>query len=543
LWSELAILVTLICTSSSGCQQVDIYDHQILSCYRSDKGESCHADTSAIAKIKPFKQEACLRLTSNDTTLIEMKLLWRSLELTCERESLLFSRSTRYALLDSKRCPHTLDPARGRNVEPSPALAELQKANDYPGVTGCVESCGGPGCDCLYPSSGCFFYRIYLIPNDNAVYEVFRCTRWKPSVYLEIAINGPHHQEKLGTLHLIPNQPQIFPPLTVTLSSLSVPPLPILSSRFISDGNRTAIAPAKYDPPLKCRSSEEALNMTCTVEENCKCEPAEIKMVCDCNDFNLTAHMLNPAYRLPILRPNLEFTTRNGHLVSKVLHSTTAEFVVRIKDQLRIISVISNAVCTGETAYVRSCYKCAKGVRAMVKCTSSTQEERAEIRCGDQAFTVKCTSQGAQTELRFNADKARFDVECSVQCGQSTQIFKIVGILRYTGSIYTSARRMLNGEREVFSEINLPNFGHLIDVFLKWTGTLLITVIAVILALLATYFCIANTACFFLLKLSLRLAWTVFRVIFCMLWNVASTPLLVYRQARNRMKKEEEKLL
>ncbi|VDO89638.1 unnamed protein product [Heligmosomoides polygyrus] len=43
---------------------------------------------------------------------------------------------------------------------------------------------------------------------------------------------------------------------------------------------------------------------------------------------------------------------------------------------------------------------------------------------------------------------------------------------------YTSARRMLNGESEVFSEINLPDFGHLIDVFLKWTGTLLITHVA-----------------------------------------------------------------
>ncbi|VDL64515.1 unnamed protein product [Nippostrongylus brasiliensis] len=540
LWSEIAILLTLILTGSKGCQQVDVYGHQIFSCYQTTKGESCHVDTSAVIKINPFKQEACLRLTSNHTTLLELKLLWKFLELTCKSETLLFSRSTSYGLLDSKRCPHagSCSEQKCGAINRTSQVPELQQANDYPGVTGCVESCGGPGCGCLYLSSGCLFYRIYLIPNDNAVYELFRCTQWKPSVSIEITVTGTHQQEKFRTLHLKPNQPQMFPPLTITLSSLTVPPLPILNSRFISDGNRTAMAPPKFDPPLKCRSWEEAQNMTCVVEENCKCTPAEEKMVCDCDDFNLTAHMLHPTYQLPILRPNLEFSTRDGHLFSRVLHSTTAEFIVRIKDQLRTVSMISDAICSSKAIHVRGCYKCAKGVLVIITCSSSTKEERAEIRCGEQAFTVKCTAQGTRSELRFTSDKAHFVMECSTQCGQAIQNFKIDGTLSYTGSIYTSARRMLNGESEIFSEINLPDFSHLMDVFMRWTGTLLVTVIVVLLALFATYVCVTNAACFFLLRILFRMAGVILRLTLGMLWTIASAPMSHSEDLERRLKRE-----
>ncbi|ETN76277.1 hypothetical protein NECAME_11783 [Necator americanus] len=51
--------------------------------------------------------------------------------------------------------------------------------------------------------------------------------------------------------------------------------------------------------------------MTCEVEENCKCAPAEAKMLCDCKDLNLTAQILDPEHQLHILRPNLEFRTSN----------------------------------------------------------------------------------------------------------------------------------------------------------------------------------------------------------------------------------------
>ncbi|KAK6044265.1 hypothetical protein COOONC_18229 [Cooperia oncophora] len=97
---------TFIICLNNGCQEVDVFDHQSYSCKKSVAGELCTVDTLEIVKINPFKQEACLRLTSNSTSLLEVKLLWKALDLICEKETVMFTRNTTYGLLDSKRCPH-----------------------------------------------------------------------------------------------------------------------------------------------------------------------------------------------------------------------------------------------------------------------------------------------------------------------------------------------------------------------------------------------------------------------------------------------------
>ncbi|ETN76276.1 hypothetical protein NECAME_11782 [Necator americanus] len=84
------------------CQEVDVFAHQIQSCYRPKEGEIYTIDTPEIVKINPFKQEACLRLSNNITSLLGIELLWKNLDLTCEKETIMFSRSTMYGLLDSK---------------------------------------------------------------------------------------------------------------------------------------------------------------------------------------------------------------------------------------------------------------------------------------------------------------------------------------------------------------------------------------------------------------------------------------------------------
>ncbi|KAK6035636.1 hypothetical protein COOONC_26859, partial [Cooperia oncophora] len=152
---------------------------------------------------------------------------------------------------------------------------ELEKANEYPGVTGCTESCGGLGCDCFYPSSGCLFYRIYLIPEDDRIYEFYRCARWKPSAELLVTMSGTNSSTQALRLRVSPNQPKQFSWWTLTLSSLGIPPVPALDSTFITNGNHTALAPGHYYPPLVCRTSEDARNMTCEIVEDCICAPAE----------------------------------------------------------------------------------------------------------------------------------------------------------------------------------------------------------------------------------------------------------------------------
>ncbi|VDK46162.1 unnamed protein product [Cylicostephanus goldi] len=524
--SERVILLAIVyIATAQGCQDVNIFAHHSRSCYITNHSEYCTIDTAEILKINPFKQEACLRLRNNHASVLETKLLWKGLNLVCEKQTTLFSRSTRYALLDSKRCPHagSCTGEKCGNVTRTSQISELHRANHFPGITGCVESCGGPGCDCFYPSSGCLFYRIYLIPNDEKVYEFFKCNRWKPIVNMQLQVNDADQSPREYNFQVVPNQPRSLPPFIVTLSSISIPPTPMLHTNFLTDGTIIAQTPTQLEPPLACASAQHAANLTCEVREDCKCTPAEVKMKCDCKEVNLTALIREPRYRLPILQPNLEFHPINGTVVSKIPQLPTAEFVLRIKGRFNTTAMRSQAVCTSEDAHCQGCYKCAKGAKALITCKSSTPRTWAEIQCGDDAFTVQCTDQGVQTNLSFVSETALFYRKCTIQCGITISEFKITGLLHYTGSLEGAVRRVLKGESEIFSEINLPDFTHLAETFLTWWMTLAITALLVIVALLITYFAVinafpctvTNTICHIFLALS-RLTFRLLRIL-CMI--------------------------
>ncbi|VDP32871.1 unnamed protein product [Heligmosomoides polygyrus] len=100
-------------------------------------------------------------------------------------------------------------------------------------VTGCVESCDGPGCDCFYPSSGCLFYRIYLVPNNDDIYEFYKRTRWKENTQLLVTITSNSAHSKKSLIRLYPTSQSVF-----------------RANTFITDGNQTAFAPPHYSPPL-----------------------------------------------------------------------------------------------------------------------------------------------------------------------------------------------------------------------------------------------------------------------------------------------------
>ncbi|KAK5976260.1 hypothetical protein GCK32_010722 [Trichostrongylus colubriformis] len=382
IWSEIAIIITTMAIAVNGCQEVSVFHQHTDLCLRSSSRETCTVDTTEVVKINPFRREACLRLTANDSAITEIRILWKELQLFCEKETVLYTRSTRYATLDSKRCPHvgSCTGDKCASVNRSTLLHELEQANQYPGVTGCTESCGGLGCDCFYTSSGCLFYRIYLIPEDHRIYEFYRCARWKPSAELLVTMSGTKASTQALRLRVSPNEPKQFSWWTLTLSSLGFPPVPALDSTFVTNGIHTALAPRHYQPPLVCQTPKDARSMTCEIVEDCICTPAEIKIRCSCKGINLTSHMQHPDHRLPQLRPNVELREDRDQLLARIPHLPTAEFVLRVRGTFHTTSLVSDAVCTVDITHCFGCYKCAKGAQATVICRSSTEKENAEIR-------------------------------------------------------------------------------------------------------------------------------------------------------------------
>uniref|UniRef100_A0A158PBB8 Phlebovirus_G2 domain-containing protein n=1 Tax=Angiostrongylus cantonensis TaxID=6313 RepID=A0A158PBB8_ANGCA len=143
-------------------------------------GEQDCLNSRLLLCISPAKYyQVCFKLPHSKTSLHKIRIEWKALTLTSETDTDLFTRDTAHHVIDSKRCPRT-GPCKGQKcarINATSLIPELAIGSKYPEITASVESCGGPGCDCFYWSSGCLFYRIYLSPTSSTIYEIFRCNR------------------------------------------------------------------------------------------------------------------------------------------------------------------------------------------------------------------------------------------------------------------------------------------------------------------------------------------------------------------------------
>ncbi|KAK6060258.1 hypothetical protein COOONC_02087 [Cooperia oncophora] len=192
-----------------------------------------------------------------------LKYVGKELYLHCDRETLYFTRSTNLNVTSSKRCPRmgSCSGDKCAKVNSTSIIPELKRGNHFPGRTGCYESCGGLGCDCFYPSSGCLFYRVFATPVDTKVYEIFRCMRWREQII----------------------------------------------STFFTDGEDTAVWTGAITPNLICDSREKAQRMNCTVVDDCNCAPAESTVSCHCTSAHIfTREFDQLQHKLPKKTPYWE---------------------------------------------------------------------------------------------------------------------------------------------------------------------------------------------------------------------------------------------
>ncbi|KAK6035592.1 hypothetical protein COOONC_26902 [Cooperia oncophora] len=327
-----AIVLPYAVQRTHTCQHVNVLEHRSTTCTQSNGTETCTVALMEVLKINTLKQQACLRLVSNKTLIANVKIRWKGLYLHCDRETLYFTRSTNLNVTSSKRCPRmgSCSGDKCAKVNSTSIIPELKRGNHFPGRTGCYESCGGLGCDCFYPSSGCLFYRVFATPVDTKVYEIFRCMRWREQIMLEIIVEGTHIRSGKEThiVQVIPNAPITLPSLRLTMTSLSMPPTPALSSTFFTDGEDTAVWTGAITPNLICDSREKAQRMNCTVVDDCNCAPAESTVSCHCTSAHITREFDQLQHKLPKKTPYWELRYQNTSLVAKIPQMVSSEFIV-----------------------------------------------------------------------------------------------------------------------------------------------------------------------------------------------------------------------
>ncbi|EYC34095.1 hypothetical protein Y032_0001g239 [Ancylostoma ceylanicum] len=475
---------------TSGCQLVNVFSHSSTICTEYKMGQVCKIQLSEILKINPFEREACFKLTRNQTTIHEIRASWKNLILTCEKETDYFTRDTDHNVIDSKRCPHMGSCVSNKcaAVNSSSIIPELDIGNKYPGNTYCVESCGGPGCDCFYWGSGCLFYRIYLTPRTTQVFEVYHCNRWQETVAIEFthfdAVKG---KTKTFLAHMLPNVPIKWKSFTFTLTSITVPPMPLLHTSFISDGNNTALWKAELKPSLRCNNETAATKLRCEVIEDCTCYPAETQANCKCRDLSISNWFNDLRHRLPVVLPAVTFRENKQNVVqASIQYMLTAEIILTLQENLSTNLVIDNDICTIDNAILVGCYNCAGGAQARVKCASS-KFTKAEVLCDTASFTIPCDHGGIESVLQFSFAKAQVQVKCSVSCGEVVSEFEIGGILKFTDTIHGSMIKWLEGRTNSLTELQLPDLWHIANVFLQWYKTLIATLVTLLFIVGLTY--------------------------------------------------------
>ncbi|KAK5970737.1 hypothetical protein GCK32_015165 [Trichostrongylus colubriformis] len=151
------------------------------------------------------------------------------------------------------------------------------------------------------------FYRIFNLPTDEKVYEIFKCRQWNKRFHMEITtISGQRVQNY--EIALLPTIPFKTDGMSITLGAVTMPQTPDLDCTFISDGSHLAIWRHDRTPNLVCDSREKALSLNCSVNPSCGCEPAENRISCACTDLNVTeAFTKEVENRLPARRTWITF--------------------------------------------------------------------------------------------------------------------------------------------------------------------------------------------------------------------------------------------
>ncbi|VDL84225.1 unnamed protein product [Nippostrongylus brasiliensis] len=527
----IAVTFAIVTGLATACQEVDMFamETNVCSQHQNNKGK-CFVEFTEILKLNTYNQEACLRLVNKNTTVLQHRFLWKGLHLTCEKQSVLFTRNTIQKVIDAKRCAHagSCMGLKCENVTTTDEIPELSEGNKYPGITRCIESCGGPGCGCFYWSSGCLFYRIYYVPADQEVYEIFRCQTWKEKVELEIQSEFITGKRTVSTVFLQPTVPQRHEQMRITLSSLTVPPMPALHSMFISNGKDTALWNKDISMPLLCSSREEAQQLQCESAHKCNCQPAENRMRCNCAHVNITSAFYEIENRLPVRRPWISFVALNNTGVpAKIPTLVTAELLLTLKgDVTTTIKDVSDTTCVIPNSIAQGCYQCVQGAVANVTCTSDNQPTRANVRCNDKHFTIPCSPEGVTSQIRFTHMQARLKLQCTVTCGQQETTFEITGILQWVPTIHESMRRIINGESTIHNEIVFPDITHIVDTIFSGYKMIVITALSFAVAIFIGYLFFWTcgirliVACCHLLLMAVRLFFLILRKILRGLVNI-----------------------
>ncbi|KAK6044382.1 hypothetical protein COOONC_18113 [Cooperia oncophora] len=309
-------------------------------------------------------------------------------------------------------------------------VPELDIANNYTGITYCTESCGGWGCSCGFPSSGCLFYRIYHVPVDDDVHEVFQCLSWYETIKLKIEQQDRQHNQRTFTGEIKPYTYRTMGDINIEVTSFAFSHHPLLSKRFLSNNRTTVYLDDDTTFTYACTSKPSISNTSinsCSIQDTCKCSSAEDTVSCYCahNDIQQIRHL---SKTLPLPLPN-------GIIKAGPKNVPLSWPYMSLPSVLQVEREVRQFTCNVVSTTLTGCYNCYKGAVALIDCTADVPQSTAQVTCGIRQFVLTCTREGYKNHVKLFFNRARVREQCRVQCGSQVIIMELHGTLNYINGI------------------------------------------------------------------------------------------------------------
>ena len=458
---------TTLMAKTTQCQKL----HNLVS--------ECTISETTRVSLVPAGQYTCLQLfTPEHKPLATLKLQIMHIELRCQPETQYFTREYRIKVVAEKRCATSgsCSGSKCHQYNTESKISELgTHANERPGYTYCTESCGCAGCKCFWCSSGCLFYRLFADPVNEKIYEVYRCPIWN----LHLDINAELHLPT-GELHnlnftLEPGRTITWKTLQFALIGITIPPLPILSQSFVTDGQRvltSEVSPAG-DPIIntigefQCSSKTKAeeFNQCYFPHQACTCSPQETRVHCQCSQHSLEPLFKHSQYKLPLHMPGLTLTHKKDvkTIVGKLEFIASTEIQVTTNNA-KFFYVHERAKCVLTIINFSGCYNCLTGAKVQFNCTSDKTTQLGQVKCVEGArFDAHCSPSGIDGEATIHFTKAKIEEECFITCGVTTSFIlkgQLVFIEKERKSEITDIRHGNDNKGQInlgFEEIDLGN--------------------------------------------------------------------------------------
>ena len=378
-------------------------------------------------------------------------------------------------------------------------ISELgDEANNVPGFTRCTDSCGCWACDCFYCTSACLFYRVFAQPTSNTVFQIFSCPVWNFKISMNAVLKVTNGKEFRSPVILEPGVEKTWDKFEFSLIGVTNPPTPILGTKFVTDGKRTAKVDASPSGQptsgqigaLQCSNREDASNFKgCSIPlDICSCDPREEKVNCQCSATKIENVFENDEYMFPIQMQGLTIGGSGTTVEATMNALANLEIQVTVKD-LKLAQIIDAAVCYVKVHKANGCYSCLGGAKVEYTCLTNKGSALAHIRCGQGKFSANCDANGMKQTAILAFDHAKVKEECLVHCPGGPTTFVLEAELMFIDkNRLTDISELQQGEQSGGPGFYPPNFRSFLNWFKSNWDTVLFAVILGIFVLILVFF-------------------------------------------------------